>query len=142
MQPAQIVLDTNVLVSGLRSTRGASYRLLSLVGSGNFEVNLSVPLVVEYEEVLMRERGELGLTRSDVGDFLDYICQTSNLHEVYFLWRPYLRDPKDEMILELAVAAGCRRIVTYNKRDFQGVEAFGIEAVTAREFLQSIGALP
>ncbi len=142
MQPPQIVLDTNVLVSGLRSARGASYLLLSLIGSEEFEVNLSVPLVMEYEEVLMRERSALGLTRSDIADFLDYICQMSNLHEVYFLWRPYLRDPKDEMVLELAVAAGCRRIVTYNKRDFQGVEAFGIEAVTAREFLQSIGALP
>ena len=142
MQPAQIVLDTNVLVSGLRSNRGASFRLLALVGSNKFQLNLSVPLVVEYEEVLMRQRGEMGLMRSDIIDFLDYLCQRSNLHDIYFLWRPYLRDPKDEMVLELAVAAGCQHIVTYNKRDFQGVEAFGIKTVTAQEFLQAIGELP
>ena len=141
MQPAQIVLDTNVLFAGLRSTQGASYRLLSLVGSPKFEINLSVPLVVEYEEVLLRECHALGLTPVDVNDVLDFLCQTANLHEIYFLWRPLLRDPKDEMVLEVAVAAGCRYIVTYNKRDFQGVEAFGIEALTAREFLESIGEL-
>jgi len=142
MQPRQIVLDTNVLVSGLRSTRGASYRLLALVGATKFEINLSVPLLIEYEEVLLRQREQFGLTRRDIADVLDFLCRTGNLHDVYFLWRPYLRDPKDDMVLELAVVAGSEHIVTYNKRDFQGVEAFGIETVTAHEFLQLIGELP
>lgn len=141
MPPLQVVFDTNVLVAALRSTRGASFRLVSLLEAGGFEINLSVPLVVEYEAVLQRERGNLGLSRADVADFLNYLCRVAHLHEVYFLWRPLLRDPDDEMILEVAVKARCRYIVTYNKRDFRGVERFGIEAVTAREFLEKTGEL-
>ncbi len=137
-----MVLDTNILVAGLRSRLGASFRLISLVGSGRFEINLSVPLVLEYEDVLARQMQESGLTRSDLDNFLDYLCAVANLHEVYFLWRPHLRDPKDEMILELAVKAGCEYIVTYNKRDFRSVEKFGIKTVTAREFLETIKELP
>lgn len=139
MKPKQVVLDTNIIYASLRSKRGASFKLISLLGSGKFELNLSVPLVIEYEEVLERERKHLGLSRADVGNFLDYLCEVANLHEVYYLWRPHLKDPKDEMVLELAVRSESQYIVTYNKRDFQGVEAFGIEMVTAKEFLQAIG---
>lgn len=138
----EVVLNTNILVAGLRSRLGASFRLISLVDSGKFEINLSVPLLLEYEEILIRQKQELGLTRPDIDGFLDYLCTVANLHEVYFLWRPHLRDPKDEMILELAVKARCEYIVTYNKRDFRSVEKFGIKTVTAREFLETIKELP
>ena len=141
MGPAQIVLDTNILVSALRSRRGASFRLLSLLGSGRFEINLSVPLLFEYEDVLTRLQGDLRLSGQDIDDLLNYICSIANHHEVYFLWRPTLKDPKDEMVLELAVTAGCRHIVTYNKRDFAGVERFGIEVIDAKEFLKTIGEI-
>jgi putative PIN family toxin of toxin-antitoxin system len=137
----QVVLDTNVVYSGLRSRRGASFKLLSLLGSDRFEIHLSVPLVLEYEEVLQEKRRDLGLTEADVDDFLNYLCRVAGLHEIHFLWRPRLKDPDDEMILELAVGAGCEYIVTYNKQDFLGVENFGIELVTARKLLQKIGAL-
>lgn len=62
-------------------------------------------------------------------------------HPIFFLWRPFLRDPKDDMILELAVKAGCEFIITYNVRDFAGVEQFGIQVVEPGAFLQRIGAL-
>ncbi|MEM1094228.1 MAG: putative toxin-antitoxin system toxin component, PIN family [Bacteroidota bacterium] len=133
--PHQIVLDTNVLVAALRSRRGASFKLLSLLTSGRFEINLSNALLFEYEDVLMRQYQALSLTSRDIATVLDFLCGIANLHEVYFLWRPSLRDPRDEMILELAVSASCRYIVTYNKRDFVGVERFGIKVVDAREFL-------
>lgn len=142
MSKPEVVLDTNILVAGLRSRLGASFRLISLIGSGKFEINLSVPLVLEYEEVLTRQQQELGLTRADIADFIDYLCTVANLHEVYFLWRPHLRDPTDEMILELAVKARCEYIVTYNQRDFRSIEKFGIETVTAREFLETIKEIP
>lgn len=135
MKPLQIVLDTNVVVAGLRSRRGASFRLISQIGLGQFELNLSVPLVLEYEDVLLRSHAEMGLTPTHVANFLDYLCFTANLHEVYFLWRPLLRDPKDDMVLELAVTARCPYIVTYNKRDFAGVEEFGIQILNAQEFI-------
>jgi len=137
----QVVLDTNVIYSGLRSRRGASFKLLSLLGSGRFEIHLSVPLLLEYEEVLLERRRDLGLTDVDINDFLDYLCRIGGLHEIHFLWRPRLKDPDDEMVLELAVEAGCDYIVTYNKGDFPGVEKFGIELVTANGLLQKIGAL-
>jgi putative PIN family toxin of toxin-antitoxin system len=138
----QIVIDTNIIYSALRSKRGASYRLLSLLDSPKFETNLSVPLVIEYEDVLLRKIQTLNINESEIGQFLDYLCLVGNWHEVYFLWRPILKDPKDDMILELAVRANCNYIITYNKADFQGVDTFDIKLATAKEFLQIIRELP
>lgn len=141
MEPTQIVLDTDILVAALRSKRGASFKLVSLIGRGSFEISLSVPLVLQYEEVLRRQRRSLHVTQNRIAAFLDYLCSVAKLHEIHFLWRPYLSDPQDDMLLELAVNAGCEYIVTYNKRHFRSVEKLGIEVLTAREFLERIGAL-
>jgi putative PIN family toxin of toxin-antitoxin system len=123
MSQPQVVLDTNVLVTALRSSLGASFRLLSLLPSKQFQIHLSVPLLVEYEAVLMREHASLGLLASDVDDVLDFLCQTAQLHEVYYLWRPFLPDARDEMVLDLAVKAQADFLVTYNKGDFTGHRA-------------------
>ncbi|TVR50033.1 MAG: putative toxin-antitoxin system toxin component, PIN family [Gemmatimonadales bacterium] len=137
-----VVLDTNVLISALRSRRGASFRLLSMLGiRPDLQVHVSVPLVLEYEQVAKRQAGELGLDPGDIDDVLDYLCQVAVRHEIYYLWRPVLRDPGDDMVLEAAVAGGCSFIVSYNKRDFEGAARFGIEVVTARELLQRMGEL-
>jgi len=116
--------------------------LLTLIGSDKFEINVSVPLIIEYEDVAKRLIEKIALTEDDIDDILDYICSTANRRKVFYLWRPFPRDPKDDMVLELAVAARCDFIVTYNKRDFQGVERFGHRVVTPKEFLQEIGELP
>jgi len=142
MSVNQIVLDTNIIYSALRSKRGSSYRLLSLLESPKFEINLSVPLVIEYEDILLRKINTLNFSEPQIGQVLDYLCMVGNWHDVYFLWRPILKDPEDDMILELAVRANCKYIVTYNKADFQIVEKFNIKLVTAKEFLQSIKELP
>jgi putative PIN family toxin of toxin-antitoxin system len=137
-----VVLDTNVLIAGLRSRNGASFRLLSLLGAQpDIQVHLSVPLVLEYEAVAKREAGALGLTESDVEDVVDFLCKIGAHHDIFYLWRPVLRDPKDDMILELAVAASCQTVLTHNKRDFQGVDRFGLEVETPYEFLKRIGEL-
>jgi putative PIN family toxin of toxin-antitoxin system len=141
MTTPQVVIDTNVLIAAQRSQRGASSKLMSLVGTGRFDIHVSVPLVLEYEEVLLRQRLQLGLTQADVADIVDALCALATPHEIYFLWRPYLHDRKDELILELAVAARCDYIITYNKRDFSGVETFGIRVIDPRTFLQEIGEL-
>ena len=141
MKP-QVVLDTNILFAALRSRRGAAFRLVSFLRTGPFEINVSVPLILEYEEVLLQHRHTFGLTATDIADFLDFVCTKANLHEVFFLWRPTLDDPDDEMILELAVKARCRYIVTYNTRNFRGAERFGIEIVTPKVFLEILEALP
>jgi putative PIN family toxin of toxin-antitoxin system len=137
----QIVLGTNVLISAQRSRRDASSKLLSLLGTGKFHVHLSVALALEYEDVLMRYRVELGLTQDDIGDLVDAICALAGPHEIYYMWRPYLRDPGDEFVLDLAVAAQCNYIVTFNQRHFAGVERFGIQLITPGEFLKVIGEI-
>jgi putative PIN family toxin of toxin-antitoxin system len=137
----QVVIDTNVLLAALRSRRGASYRLLSLLGDRRWQVNLSVPLVLEYEDVVKRPDSGVGLSEAEVDDILDFICAEANLREIFYLWRPILPDPKDDFILELAVESRCDYIVTFNVRDFVGAEKFGIEVVTPTEFLRKLGEI-
>lgn len=141
MTVPEIVIDTNVIIAGLRSRNGSAFRLLELVGSGQFNIHLSVPLVLEYEEVLLRQLPNLTIDTSDIENFIDFHCAVASHHQIFFLWRPYLRDPKDDMVLELAVKAECDSVVTFNTRDFAGIEQFGIRAITPAEFLDSIGAL-
>jgi predicted nucleic acid-binding protein len=137
-----VVLDTNVLIAALRSRRGASFRLLSLVGTGRFDIALSVPLVLEYEGVANRLLPDLGMSADDVGAIIDYLCSVAIHRPVFFLWRPTLPDPKDDMVLELAVDAGAPVIVTFNRRDFAGAERFGVRVLTPREYLQELGDIP
>lgn len=141
VKPPQIVLDTNVIIAAQRSQRGASARLMSLVGTDRFEIHLSVPLVLEYEEILLRQRVLLGLTPEDVSDLVDALCALGHHHKIYFLWRPYLRDAKDELVLDLAVAAGCDYIITHNQKDFIGTERFGIGVLDPKTFLREIGEI-
>jgi putative PIN family toxin of toxin-antitoxin system len=141
MAPFQVVLDTNVLVAALRSKRGASYRLLNLLGDRRFDINVSVPLVLEYEKAAKGNVRRGGLSARNVDDILDYVCAVAHQRKVFYLWRPFLRDPKDDMVLELAVAAGCDFIITYNKKDFRGIRHFGIKALSPKEFLERIGEL-
>jgi putative PIN family toxin of toxin-antitoxin system len=139
MPGPQVVVDTNVLIAALRSQLGAGYRLLSLVGTGKFEVNLSVPLVLEYEEVAKRQAGELGLTLQAIDEIIDYLCAVAVQHKIHYLWRPVLSDPKDDLVLEVAVAGQCDFIVTYNEKHFRGAEQFQVEVITPQVFLQKIG---
>lgn len=141
MKKPQIVIDTNVVVSALRSQRGASYKLLMEVGSDKFDVNISVPLVLEYEDAAKRLIGKIRLTKRDIEDVLDYICSETKRWKIFYLWRPYLKDPKDDMVLELAVTSKSDFIVTYNKRDFQNIRTFGLQVVTPKELLKLIGVI-
>ena|SRR5216684_2951397 len=134
-----VVLDTNVLEAAFRSRRGASFAVLSLVGTERFEIAISVPLVLEYEEVLLRRAGGAERSEARVRDTLDYLCSVGKQQPIYFHWRPTLPDPSDEMVLELAVAAGCNAIVTYNRRHFRGVHTSGIRVLSPAEFLGEIG---
>ncbi|MGH8677019.1 MAG: putative toxin-antitoxin system toxin component, PIN family [Burkholderiales bacterium] len=132
-----VVLDTNVLVAALRSRRGASFQLVWRIGQGFFEFALSVPLVLEYEQALLQRRPR-GVTVADVAALLDYVCAQGRHQEVFYLWRPLLRDPKDDMVLEVAVAASCEQIVTHNRRDFAGAEQFGVLVASPAGFLGQI----
>lgn len=141
MKTPKIVIDTNVLIAALRSRRGASFKLLSLIGSQAFEYVVSVPLVFEYEEVSLRQADQLGISHAAIHAILDRLCFWADQREIFFLWRPYLPDPKDDMVLEVAIEAQCDFIVSYNKHDFGNLDAFGIRVVTSQEFLKYIGVL-
>ena len=137
----RVILDTNVIIAALRSCKGASFKVLNLLGSGLFQLSVSVPLVLEYESVTKRMIRSLGLSHSDIDDILDYVCLIAEHREIFYLWRPYLKDPMDDMVLEVAVESESDFIVTHNIRDFIGIEHFGVKAITPRRFLEEIGEL-
>jgi putative PIN family toxin of toxin-antitoxin system len=137
MREQRAVLDTNVLLAALRSKRGASNRLLELFGKGKIKIHISVPLVLEYEAILRRQAKDLGLTYRDVSEFMDYICREGERQDIHFLWRPALKDPNDDMVLELAVAAEAD-IVTFNIRDFGGAERFGVRVWEPGVYLRKL----
>lgn len=134
-----IVLDTNVLLTALRSDKGASHALLRLIAESRFQLHLSVPLFSEYEDVLKRHQH--GLDSETIDDVLNYLADVATKHDIFYLWRPFLKDPKDDHVLELAVKSNSQFIVSYNKRDFVGIQQFGIKVLSPLEFLKHIGEI-
>lgn len=134
----EVTLDTNVLVSAFRSSLGASYRLLQTLEQRIWRPIISPTLAFEYEAVLKRGSEEVGLTLEDIDDFIEYLCSRSRLVQIYFRWRPILRDADDDRILEVAVRARSA-IVTFNRRDFAGAERFGVQVMSPKDLLAIIG---
>lgn len=132
----QVVLDTNVLVAALRSRRGGSHRLLRLIGDPRWQINLSVPPLLEYEDVLKRVEAGHPLTPEEVDDVPTFLCASGSLREIFYLWRPVLPDPKDDFVPEPAVESGCEYTNTFNTKDFVGAEKFGVSAIRPQEFLR------
>ncbi len=135
----KVVFDTSVLVAAARSRRGASFALISSIPAPEFQLCLSVGLYTEWQEVLTRaENVPPGDTAEDARRFLRFLAGQAHLQEIHFLWRPFLIDANDDMVLELAFAASCRHIVTHNVKDFHGSEQLGITALSPREYLNLI----
>lgn len=124
MAVPRLILDSNVLVSAFTSAEGASRQLLRHILSGDALALISIPLFAEYESVLARPgtQRRCPLSRSEQTQLLDAFLVRTQLVEVYYRWRPNLRDEGDNHVLELAVAAGEAPIVTFNRRDFRGGE--------------------
>jgi len=135
-----IVIDTSVLVAAARSKTGASFELLRLFAAGDtrWQWNISTALLLEYEAVLKREQHRQGRDLSEVDRLLDDVAARANRHAIFYLIRPYLADPDDEFILELALASASDYIVTHNQNDFRDAERFGVSLVTPGEFLRII----
>lgn len=139
----RVVLDTSVLVAAARSRNGASFAILRSLPSAAFHPCLSVGLFSEWQSVLARpENLPIGLTPDQVPGFLRRLASFCHLQDIHFLWRPFLSDPNDEFILELAFAARARYIVTHNKSDFSDCEHLGVTAITPRDFLNIIRKKP
>lgn len=132
-----IVIDTNVLVSALRSRSGWSYDLLARLGTGQFEHVITVPLVMEYEEVLHRP-GMVPLQKAAVDDVLDYVCASGLRQQVHYLWRPKLTDVRDDMVLEAAFNGNCDAIVTWSVRDFAAASDMAINILQPDQFVKRL----
>ena len=137
-QVMRIVLDTNVIVAALRSPTGVSAALLDRALSRAFVLLLSVPLVLEYEAVCRNpaQRIVSGLNEAEVEAIVNALCAVGEPVEIQFLWRPQLRDPADEMVLDAAVNGGADALVTFNRQDFgQAPGRFGVALLSPREAL-------
>jgi putative PIN family toxin of toxin-antitoxin system len=133
----RIVLDTSVLIAAARSRQGASFALVSSLPNPRFQICLSVAVYTEWQAVLSRpEHLPPGADANSALGFTRYLATLAHLQDIHFLWRPFLRDPDDDMVLECAVAAGCTYIVTHNIKDFRRTEQLGVKAVTPGQFLQ------
>ena len=142
----KIVVDTNVILPSLMSVDGVSNKLMVWLFTKKEKINVvSNTLVTEYEDVLLREKNRKfypQFSTEDLKFFIDDICLISHHQKINFLWRPFLKDIKDDMVLETAFNASCDYIITYNAKDFAGVqEQFGIKIITPKEFLKIVGEL-
>jgi putative PIN family toxin of toxin-antitoxin system len=130
------VLDTDVMVAAMRSDRGASRQLLLCALDKKIELLLSVPLMVEYEAVLTRKEhlSASGLSAREMNEILDALAKVSIPVQLRFLWRPQLRDPADEMVLETAVNGSAEWLVTFNERHLgAAARGFGIRTMAPRD---------
>jgi putative PIN family toxin of toxin-antitoxin system len=138
---SQIVLDTNVLVSALRSAAGPSFALVQAIRLGLIAMCCSPALFLEYEDVLKRplQLQAFGLALADIDDILADLAGHIVPVRSHYQWRPQLRDPSDEMVLEAAVNARAQAIVTYNLRDFAAAKRFGVLVLNPEQTFQYFG---
>ena len=130
-KPYQIVIDTNVILAGLKSNQGASYKLLTILNDQKFEINISTTLIFEYEEILKRKQEQIGLNNQDIEDIINGICFLANPHQLFYIWRPIAKDKDDDFQANF--------IISYNYKDLKPVEKFGISILTPKQFLQILG---
>ena len=133
-----IVIDTNVILSALQSNKGKSFELISKITEDVFNFAISVPLILEYEAVLKRKLDRTIYTDSDIEDFINYLCTVGIKTNLFYLWRPYLKDPFDDHVLEVTIQSNAITIVTYNKKNFKKAENLGLKILTPKEFLETL----
>ncbi|HEX2666735.1 MAG TPA: putative toxin-antitoxin system toxin component, PIN family [Candidatus Acidoferrum sp.] len=134
-------MDTDAVVAAMRSPTGASAAIIRKARQGKVVLLLSVPLAMEYEAVCVRPEHQLaaGLSEQEVRIFVDAVIAIAEPVKIHYLWRPQLRDPSDEMVLETAVNGRANLLITFNVRDYGTAPArFGIEVVTPREAVERI----
>jgi putative PIN family toxin of toxin-antitoxin system len=136
------VLDTDVLVAAIRSDAGASRRLLVAALRRQYSMLVSVPLMIQYEAMMTRrEHLEVsGLSGDEVGTILDAVATVADPVRLAFLWRPGLRDPEDDMVLETAVNGRADLLITFNRADFRmAEERFDVAVVSPGQALLRLG---
>jgi predicted nucleic acid-binding protein len=141
MKLYRVVLDTNVVLAGMRSQSGASHRLLVTIGRAPWQSIVTPALMYEYEDVARRPGAPPGLSAQDITNILDMIYRESHRQFVWFSWRPLSPDPGDDAILEAAIAGQCDYVVSFNERHLRVVREFGIEILKPVDMLKLIGEI-
>lgn len=137
----KLVLDTDVIVAALRSPSGASAELLRRARHKHFKPVVSVPLILEYESVLLRPEHlkASGLSAADVQVVIDTVVALSEWTRIHYRYRPSTRDPAGEMVLEAAINSGASAIVTFNRADFgKAPDRFNLGCWLPREALERL----
>ncbi len=127
-----------MLVSALRSKDGASHLILRAVLAGKIRLALSVALAIEYEDVALRPGLVPALNPKQITKVIDALCRLSQHQKIFYTWRPFLPDPDDDLVLELALAAGAPFIITLNLKDFRGADSLGVRIITPAQALTMI----
>jgi len=130
-----IVLDTNVLVSGILKPYSKAAAILRLVTDGAIQLAYDLRVVSEYRDVLMRSK--FNFPQENVEGFLEQIEQEGLLVSVKPL-KFHLPDPDDEPFLEVALTGRVKAIVTGNKRHFPRKEYEGVKILSPAEFLEAV----
>lgn len=136
MSGSRAVLDTNILVAAFRSRRGASYEVFRRLRQGDWTAVLSNHLLFEYEEVLKRNSGELGLAIEEVDEILNAVAARGEEWPLKHGWEPVLSDPDDEPLVQLALESGAMRLISHNLRHLRPAADLGIQILKPRDFLR------
>jgi uncharacterized protein len=117
---SRIVIDTSVLISALIGSTGASRELIRLCLQGEYQPLMGNNLFLEYESVILREEiiTLCTLTKQEIFALLDAFMSVCQWIDIYYLWRPNLRDEADNHLIELAIAGNAQIIATKNIKDF------------------------
>jgi len=137
----KIVLDTSVVVAGLRTRLGAGNAVLRLIAAKKVRLLATPPLFLEYVDVLKRPEHRLvhGLSVDEIDEFLSELAALIEPVDVHFQWRPQTRDPNDEMVLEAAINGQADAVVTYNVSDFaEAQERFGVLVMTPSDLMNRV----
>lgn len=137
-----IVLDTNILVSALLGPGGASREILRGCLRNEYQPLMGNALFLEYESLLARDDLFVGclLSLAEREALFDAFLNVCHWVDIYYAWRPNLRDKADNHLIELAVAGGATRLVTKNLRDFRNAELIfpGVKVISPEEFIQEV----
>ncbi len=134
-----LVIDTNVWISTLINKNGASHQIIRLALLGKISPQISATLFLEYEAVMKREsiQKQCVLTIKEQEELFQAFLSSCTYNEIFYLWRPNLKDKNDDFLVELAVASNSKYIITENIKDLKSSELhFDFKVCTVKEFLR------